>query len=122
MAEESLVGVRRRGRQEIARLAALYRKSGMGRSEFCRIHGMALSTLVRHLKQQSGEQRLSANGAATGESRLIAVELSAMSASAATGKQHSPLTVLLSNGRRVEVGTGFDAETLAELVSALERL
>ena len=121
MAEEPVVGVRRRGREEIARLAALYRKSGMGRSEFCRSHGMALSTLARHLKKQSSEQRLSANSIA-GESRLIAVELAAMSASAATGKQRSALTVLLSNGRRVEVGSGFDAETLAELVSALERL
>ena len=82
---------------------------------------MALSTLARHLKKQSGEQRLSGNSMA-GDSRLIAVELAAKSASAATGKQHSALTVLLSNGRRVEVGSGFDTETLAELVSALERL
>ena len=121
MAEESGVGVRRRGRQEIARLAALYRKSGMGQSEFCRSHGMALSTLARHLKKQSGEQRLSSNSM-VGESRLIAVELDAMSVSAATGKQHSPLSVLLSNGRKVEVGSGFDGQTLAELVSVLERL
>jgi hypothetical protein len=55
------------------------------------------------------------------DSRLIAVELAALSASAATGKQHSALTVLLSNGRRVEVGSGFDAETLAELINVLER-
>jgi len=120
MAEESGVGVRRRGRQEIARLAALYRKSGMGRSEFCRSHGMALSTLARHLKRQSGEQRLSAS-TMTGESRLMAVELAAMSASVATRKLHSALTVLLSNGRRVEVDSGFDAETLAELINVLER-
>jgi len=121
MEEESGVGVRRRGRQEIARLAALYRKSGMGRSEFCRSHGMALSTLARHLKKQSGEQRVSGSSVA-GESRLIAVELSAMPASAAAGKQPGPLTVLLSNGRKLEVGSGFDAETLAALVSVLERL
>jgi transposase-like protein len=121
MEEESGVGVRRRGRQEIARLAALYRKSGMRRSEFCRIHGMASSTLARHLKKPAGEQRLSGNSMA-GDSRLIAVELAAMSSSAATGKQHSALAVLLSNGRRVEVGSGFDADTLAKLVSALERL
>ena len=82
---------------------------------------MALSTLARHLKKQSGEQLLSGNSMA-GASQLIAVELAAMPASAATGKQHSLLTVLLSNGRRVEVGSGFDAETLAELVSVLERL
>jgi len=120
MTEESEVGVHRRGRQEIARLAALYRKSGMGRSEFCRSHGMALSTLARHLKNQSGEQRLSENPIA-GESRLIAVELAATPASAATGKQHSALAVLLSNGRRVEVGSGFDRATLAELINVLER-
>src|SRR5271157_6577462 len=88
MAEEFVVGVRRRGREEIARLAALYRRSGMGRSEFCRSHGMALSTLARHLKKQSGEQLLSGNSMA-GASQLIAVELAAMPASAATGKQHS---------------------------------
>ena len=121
MAEESGVGVRRRGREEIARLAALYRKSGMGRSEFCRSHGMALSTLARHLNKQSGDKRESGSSMA-GDSRLITVELATMSASAATGKQHSPLTVLLSNGRKVEVGSGFDGQTLAELVSVLERL
>jgi predicted ArsR family transcriptional regulator len=120
MAEESGVGVRRRGGQEIARLAALYRKSGMGRSEFCRSHGMALSTLARHLKKQSGEQRLNENAMA-GESRLIAVEVAATPASAATGKPHSTLAVLLSNGRRVEVGNGFDRATLAELINVLER-
>lgn len=121
MAEESGVVVRRRGRQEIAQLAALYRKSGMGQSEFCRSHGMALGTLARHLKRQSGEQRLSANTKSV-ESRLIAVELAAMPTSAATGRQHSALAVLLSNGRRVEVGSDFDAETLAELINVLERL
>jgi hypothetical protein len=82
---------------------------------------MALSTLVRHLKKQSDDQGLSGNSMA-GKGRLIAVELAAMSASAAIGKQHSALAVLLSNGRKVEVGSGFDAETLAELVSVLERL
>ena len=121
MAEEYGVVVCRRSRQEIARLAALYLKSGMGRSEFCRSHGLALSTLARHLKKQSGEQQWSGSSMA-GERRLIAVELAAMPASAATEKQRSPLTVLLSNGRKVEVGSGFDAETLADLVSVLEKL
>jgi len=39
-----------------------------------------------------------------------------------TGEYPGVLTVLLSNGRRVEVGRGFDAETLARLVTVLERL
>jgi hypothetical protein len=41
------------------------------------------------------------------------VELSAPAASA---------IVLSINGRRVEVGRGFDAATLAQLVTVLERL
>jgi hypothetical protein len=92
----------------------------MGRSEFCRSHGMALSTLARHLNKHSDEPRVSGN-CMSGESRLVTVEVSTISASSATGKQHSPLTVLLTNGRKVEVGSGFDSETLAELVSVLER-
>jgi hypothetical protein len=57
-----------------------------------------------------------------GESRLIAVELAARSAPAATAKQSSVLTLRLSNGRKVEVDFGFDAEALARLVSVLEKL
>ena len=45
-----LVG--RRSRAEIERLVALYGSSGMGRIEFCRSQGLALSTLGRHLKKQ----------------------------------------------------------------------
>jgi hypothetical protein len=40
-----------RGRAEIERLAGLYQTSGMGRSEFCRSHGMALSTLNRYSEE-----------------------------------------------------------------------
>jgi hypothetical protein len=39
--------VGRRGRAEIERLAGLYLTSGMRRSEFCRSHGLGLSTLTR---------------------------------------------------------------------------
>ena len=63
--------VGRRGRAEIERLAGLYRTSGMGRSEFCRSHGMALSTLNRHLKKQQNRQnRAGSNGVE--QSRLVA--------------------------------------------------
>jgi DNA-binding transcriptional ArsR family regulator len=79
MGEESRLVVGRRGRAEIARLAGLYRTSEMGRSEFCRIHGLALSTLGRHLKKQSKEQ---AGSNRVGPGRLVAVELAAKSAQA----------------------------------------
>jgi hypothetical protein len=91
----------------------------MGRSEFCRSHGMALSTLNRHLKkQQNWQSQAGSNGVE--QSRLVAVELA--SAATAAGEYPGALTVLLSNGRRVEVGRGFDAATLAQLVTVLERL
>ena len=114
-----LVG--RRSRAEIERLVALYGTSGMGRSEFCRSHGMALSTLNRHLKkQQNRRSQVGSNGVE--QSRLVAVELAVAVDTVSAGEYPGVLTVLLSNRRRVEVGRGFDAATLAQLVTVLERL
>jgi hypothetical protein len=82
---------------------------------------MALSTLNRHLKkQQNWQSQAGSNGVE--QSRLVAVELASGVATVSAGESHGALTVLLSNGRRVEVGRGFDAATLAQLVSVLERL
>lgn len=74
MAGESGVVVSRRSRAEIARVDGLYLTSGMGRREFCRIHGYALSMLRRHVKKQSSEQRQS-GVERDRASRLVAVEL-----------------------------------------------
>jgi hypothetical protein len=43
-------------------------------------------------------------------------------ATASVDESPGALTVLLSNRRRVEVSRGFDAATLAQLVTVLERL
>ena len=56
MSGESGAVVGRRGRAEIERLAGLYRTSGMRRSEFCRSHGLGLSTLTRYLKRQKDRE------------------------------------------------------------------
>ena len=113
--------VGRRGRAEIERLASLYGTSGMGRSEFCRSHGMGLSTLTRYLKKQQSRQ-IPAGSNGVEQSRLVAVELADPVATVSAGEYPGALTVLLSNRRRVEVGRGFDAATLAQLVTVLERL
>jgi len=83
---------------------------------------MVLSTLNRHLlkKQQQRQDHAGSEGA--GRSRLVALELVAEVTSTTDSENRGGLTVLLSSGRRVEVGRGFDAETLAQLVTVLERL
>jgi hypothetical protein len=121
MSGEAVSVVHRRGRAEIARVASLYQASGLGRSEFCRRHGLALSTLNRHLQKQLQQQGHRGNDG-VGRSPLVEVKLAAAVSPACTGDRPGSLMLLLSNGRRVEVGDGFDDETLRRLVVVLERL
>jgi hypothetical protein len=116
--ESGAVG--RRGRAEIERLASLYRTSGMRRSEFCRSHGLGLSTLTRYLKRQKDRESPGSKGVE--QNRLVAVELDGPATAVSANACPGALTVLLCNRRRVEVGRGFDAATLAQLVTVLERL
>ena len=120
MSGESAVVVHRRGRAGIARVAGLYRASGLGRSAFCRRHGMGLSTLNRHLKKQRQQEHRDADG--VGRGPLVEVELATAVSPIGTGDQPGSLTVLLSNGGRVEIGDGFNDETLLRLVAVLEQL
>jgi hypothetical protein len=121
MSGEFRAVVGRRGRAEVERLAGLYGTSGMGRSEFCRSHGLSLSTLNRHLKKQANRQK-QAGGNGVEQGRLVAVEVASAVTTFSAGESPGGLTVLLSNRRRVEVSRGFDAATLAQLVTVLERL
>jgi hypothetical protein len=101
---------RRRSRAEVEQLVVEYGTSGMNRVEFCRKHGLALSTLARY--QRRREQGHDEGG---GPSRWLAVELSGAHPAGASG-----LAVVLAGGRRIEVGRGFDAKTLEQLLSLLE--
>jgi len=120
MSGESVV-VRRRSRAEIVRLASLYGASGLSRSEFCRHHDLALNTLNRHLKKQPQPQAPRSDDG-VGRIPLVEVSLAAAAMAPTLGEdRHRALTVLLSNGRRVEVGDDFDADALRRLVAVLER-
>ena len=101
---------RRRSRAEAEQLVVDYETSGMSREEFCHRHGLALSTLAQYQRR-----RKQAQDEGTGPSRLLAVELSGAHPADASG-----LAVVLAGGRRIEVGRGFDARTLEQLVSLLE--
>jgi hypothetical protein len=82
---------------------------------------MGLSTLTRYLKKQQNRES-PAGSKGVEQSRLVAVELSGSVATVSGGEVAGVLTVLLSNRRRVEVGRGFDAATLTQLITVLERL
>jgi hypothetical protein len=102
---------RRRTRAEAEQVAGKYEGSGLSRVEFCRKHGLSLATLARYRKRQ-------AQGAAVAGRRWLAVEVTGAKA---PPPGSSGLAVALPGGRRIEVGCGFDAHTLAQLLSVLER-
>ena len=135
MDTESGVGVRRRrSGEEVERLVAGYRSSQVPRKEYCRLHGIGLSTLDRYLQQW--HRRQSQGGKeVVAEGRLVAVELAGVASvpavpvpvrhvdtkSSEAMARPSGLTVCLSGQRRIEVQRGFDASVLKQLVELLER-
>ena len=104
---------RRRSRAEVEQLVAEYEASGMGRTAFCQQRGLSLSTLARYRRRQ--EQ--TAGEAAAGK-RWLAVEVSGSLATEG-GARVSGLAVVLPGGRRIEVGRGFDADTLKRLLTVV---
>ena len=106
----------RRSSLAIQQMVEEFVESGLRPSEFCRRHGVVLSTLNRYLRKRKEAESAGAGGGA-----LVAVELSGVSP--LQGQDASRvLAVVLSSKRRIEVGRGFDAGTLARLVTVLERL
>jgi hypothetical protein len=110
MSEEQAARPRRhRSRAEAEQLLVAFEASGMSRVEFCRQHGLALSTLARHQRRRRQDQRED-----LGPDRWVAVEVSSPQPA------DRGLAVVLAGGRRIQVGRGFDPQTLARLVSLLE--
>jgi hypothetical protein len=105
---------RRRSRTQIEQLVAEYEVSGLGRTAFCQQKGLSLSTLARYRRRQ--ERRASED---TERKRWLAVEV--CGATVAVGERASGLAVVLSGGRRIEVGRGFDTDTLKRLLALVER-
>jgi hypothetical protein len=104
---------RRRSRAETERVVSAYESSGLSQVEFCKRQGLSLATLARYRKQQRQQGE-----AATGN-RWLRVEVSGVSAAVGI-EAASGLAVALAGGRRIEVGRGFDAPTLVQLLGVLE--
>jgi len=112
---ESVVRVRRRRTVgEAMSLVAEYEASGMSRRAFCSARGLAVATLDLYRKRAREGAGLSGG---TVPQRLVAVEIERGS----EAPRSSALTVILRNGRRIEVGGAFDAGLLSELLVVLEQ-
>ena len=105
---------RRRSRAEAEQLVAEYEASGLSCVEFCRKQGLSLATLARYRKRQT-------QGSPAAGNRWVEVKECAGRPMLKDGAS-SGLAVALPSGRRIEIGRGFDAHTLAQLLGVLERL
>ncbi len=94
-------------------MVAEYEASGLSREAFCAQRGMGITTLVRYFRW-----RKEAQGAGKAKF-VVAVQVTRKQRPANTGE--GKLTVALSNGRRIEVGSSFDGAMLEQLVRLLER-
>lgn len=114
----SEVGVvrKRRSRAEAEALVAEFEASGLGREAFCRQRGLSIAALDKY-------RRLVHKSLHVGSGTLLPVEVVGSSpARSANSAGHVGLLVVeLRSGQRVEVGRGFDAETLERLLSILDR-
>ena len=113
----------RRSRAEVAQIVSSYPQSGLSRSQFCRQHGLSLSSLNRHCKYARHRGALPS---ASMSRPVSAVELPLarvefVEKSATHTEQHEPLLVELAGGRRIAVSVGFDAATLTRLIAVLEQ-
>jgi len=116
MSEEQVsTAPRQRSRAEADQLAAEFETSGLSRREFCRTHGLNVSTLDIYRKRLR-----QARSETPGASRWVAVDV-ASATPAADRAATSGLAVVLAKGRRIEVERGFDTATLEQLLSVLER-
>ena len=104
----------RRSPAEIEQLLSEYEASGLSQAAFCGKTGLSLATLARYRKRRAQLPSASAG-------RWLAVEVAdgrkGLDAGAGSG-----LGLALPRGWRIEIGRGFDAGTLRQLVRALEQI
>ena len=113
MSESFGVSVRRRrSRIEAERLVLEFKQSALTRQAFCAQHGLSVAALDKYRRRHPA--------IFPGHERLLPVELAPDQASAF--KASSALLVELAGGRRIGVESGFDAATLASLISLLDKL
>jgi transposase-like protein len=83
------------------RVVADFEQSGLSRRDYCSQHQLSVNTLDNWRRK------------AKATTKFVRVEVSRT-------RQHSRLTLVLTNGRRIETEAGFDEHELTRLIRAAE--
>jgi predicted transcriptional regulator len=91
----------RRSKEEISRVVEEFRASGLTRVEYSRRSGVPVSTLSNYWRRHKGKA-------------LVRVQVEEAAGQAAA------FAMVLARGRRIEIGSHFDAAALVRLIRAVE--
>jgi hypothetical protein len=108
---------RRRSRVEVEKLVAEYEASGLTRDGFCQPRGLSVAALDKYRRRV---QKWARSGAAGAMLPVEVVSSTAQGSNCVAGGD-DVLVVQSRSGRRIEVGRGFDAETLERLLTVLDQ-
>jgi hypothetical protein len=100
---------------EVEKLVAEYEASGLTRDVFCQQRGLSVVTLDKYRRRVQKWAR-------SGAGPMLPVEVVVSTGSNCAARGYGVLVVESRSGRRIEVGRGFDAETLERLLTILDKV
>ncbi len=97
------------------KLVAEYEASGLTRDVFCQQRGLSVVTLDKYRRRVQKWAR-------SGAGPMLPVEVVLSTGSNCAARGYGVLVVESRSGRRIEVGRGFDAETLERVLTILDKV
>jgi len=98
----------------VEKLVAEYEASGLTRDVFCQQRDLSVVTLDKYRRRVQKWAR-------SGTGPMVPVEVVLSTGSNCAARGSGVLVVESRGGRRIEVGRGFDAETLERLLTILDK-
>jgi hypothetical protein len=98
----------------VEKLVAEYEASGLTRDVFCQQRDLSVVTLDKYRRRVQKWAR-------SGTGPMVPVEVVLSTGSNCAARSSGVLVVESRGGRRIEVGRGFDAETLERLLTILDK-
>ena len=107
--------MKRTKKEDRAHHIRAWRGSGLSKTEYCRQNGLQLSTFYRWSREQLEEGQSTDGFIEIAIDRFQQEEHERGSAFPSVG-----IAIVLSNGYRLDIGKGFDSDTVGELLDLLE--